>query len=216
MWSGVVVFGQFVLFLRIGVMLYVYYTGYAPNTLDMLSAGGELRTDRLFPTFIVTQLPTGFRGLMVAAIFAAGMSTLSSSLNASASSTVADFYVPATGNRRSAPHYLRVARGSTVVWGLLQIIVAVAAIRISDRIVDEVLGISSFTNGLILGLFLLGLAGYRRQRTAFVAVGTGGAVMLAVRLLTGLSWQWYVLIGTTATWTAGWLAGRHTEAPSRG
>jgi len=216
MWSGVVVLGQFVLFLLIGVMLYVYYTGYAPNTLDILSAGGELRTDRLFPTFIVTQLPTGFRGLMVAAIFAAGMSTLSSSLNASASSTVADFYVPATGNRRSAPHYLRVARRSTVVWGLLQIIVAVAAIPISDRIVDEVLGISSFTNGLILGLFLLGLAGYRRERTAFAAVGTGGAVMLAVRLLTGLSWQWYVLIGTTATWTAGWLAARHTEAPSRG
>ena len=39
--------------------------------------------------------------------------------------------------------------------------------------------------------------------------------MLAVRLLSGLSWQWYVLIGTTATWTAGWLAARHTEAPSR-
>ena len=107
------------------------------------------------------------------------------------------------------------ARRSTVVWGLLQIIVAVTAIRISDRIVDEVLGISSFTNGLILGLFLLGLAGYRRPQTAFAAVGTGGAVMLAVRLLTGLSWQWYVLIGTTATWTAGWLAARHTEAPSR-
>jgi SSS family solute:Na+ symporter len=211
MWSGVVVLGQFVLFLLIGVMLYVYYTGYAPHALDLLSPDGQLRTDRIFPMFIVTQLPAGLRGLMVAAIFAAAMSTLSSSLNASASSTLADFYMPATGQRRSARHYLRVARRSTVAWGVIQIAVAIAAIRVSGRIVDEVLGISSFTNGLILGIFLLGLAGFRRQRTAFVAIATGGAVMLAIRFLTGVSWQWYVLIGATATWTAGWLTARLSE-----
>lgn len=208
MWSGVVVLGQFILFLLLGVMLYVYYTGYAPQALDQLSIDGQLRTDRIFPTFIVTQLPAGLRGLMVAAIFAAAMSTLSSSLNASASTTLADFYMPATRQRRSAGHYLRVARRSTVAWGILQIAVAIAAIRVSGRIVDEVLGISSFTNGLILGIFLLGLAGFRRQRTAFVAIASGGVVMVAVRVLTSVSWQWYVLIGATATWTAGWLCAR--------
>jgi Na+/proline symporter len=216
LWSGVVVLGQFILFLLIGVMLYVYYTDHAPHALDMLSTDGPLRTDRIFPTFIVTQLPAGLRGLMVAAIFAAAMSTLSSSLNASASTTLADFYMPATGERRSARHYLRVARQSTMVWGVLQIMVAVAAIQFSGRIVDEVLGISSFTNGLILGIFLLGLAGYRRPSTAFAAIGTGATVMLSVRFLTGVSWQWYVLIGASATWTAGWLMARLTEDPHDG
>jgi SSS family solute:Na+ symporter len=216
MWSGVVVLGQFILFLLIGVMLYVYYTDYAPHALDRLSTDGQLRSDRIFPTFIVTQLPAGLRGLMVAAIFAAAMSTLSSSLNASASTTLADFYMPATGERRSARHYLRVARQSTMVWGVLQIMVAIAAIQFSGRIVDEVLGISSFTNGLILGVFLLGLAGYRRPSTAFAAIGTGATVMLSVRFLTGVSWQWYVLIGASATWTAGWLMARLTEDPHDG
>lgn len=213
MWSGVVVLGQFVLFLIIGVMLHVYYTGYAPAALDMLAADGPVRTDRIFPMFIVTQLPAGVRGLMVAAIFAAAMSTLSSSLNASASTTLADFYMPATGGRRSARHYLRLARRSTMAWGLFQIAVAIAAVQLSGRIVDEVLGISSFTNGLILGIFLLGLAGYRRPSTAFAAIGTGATLMLAVRFLTDVSWQWYVLIGASSTWTTGWLTARFTETP---
>ncbi len=213
LWSGVVVLGQFVLFLIIGVMLYVYYTGYAPETLATLSSGGQLQTDRIFPTFIVTQLPAGLRGLVVASIFAAAMSTLSSSLNSSASSTVADFYMPATRNQRQAPHYLAVARRATVVWGLVQILVACAAIRVSDRIVDEVLGIASFTNGLILGVFLLGAAGYRRHFTAYVGIGAGAAVMIGIRILTTVSWQWYVLVGATATYAVGWVADHVRETP---
>jgi Na+/proline symporter len=141
------------------------------------------------------------------------MSTLSSSLNASASCTVADFYMPATRHERSAHHYLSVARRSTLIWGLVQILVAFAAIRLSKRIVDEVLGISSFTNGLILGIFLLGLAGYRRSSTAYAGIGVGALVMLGVRVLTAVSWQWYVLIGATATCTAGWVADHVALAP---
>ncbi len=208
LWSGVVVLAQFTLFLVIGVMLYVYYTGEAPNVLAALSDGGRVQTDRVFPTFIVTELPAGVRGLMVAAIIAAAMSTLSSSLTASASTTLADFYLPATGGCRSPEHYLSVARRATMTWGVVQMAVALAAIPVSRRIVDEVLGISSFTNGLILGVFLLGLAGYRRNATAYAAIASGAAVMSGVRLFTGVSWQWYVLIGAAATLAAGWSAER--------
>ena len=215
LWSGVVVLAQFALFLIIGVMLYVYYTGQAPDVVAALSRGGQLQTDRIFPTFIVTALPSGVRGLMVAAIVAAAMSTLSSSLTASASTTLADFYLPATGGRRPAGHYLSVARRATVAWGVVQTAVALAAIPVSQRIVDEVLGISSFTNGLILGVFLLGLAGYRRNTTAYAGMTTGAAVMLGVRLFTGVSWQWYVLIGAAVTLAAGWTADR-TAAPRTG
>ena len=209
LWSGVVVLAQFALFLVIGVMLYVYYTGHAPDLLAALSPGGAVQTDRVFPAFIVTELPAGVRGLMVAAVVAAAMSTLSSSLTASASTTLADFYLPAAGGGRPAGHYLAVARRATLVWGIVQVVVALAAIPVSQSIVDEVLGISSFTNGLILGVFLLGLAGYRRDAAAYAGMAAGGAVMLAIRLFTSVSWQWYVLIGAAATLAAGWTADRN-------
>ena len=215
LWSGAVVLGQFLLFLIIGVMLYVYYTGYDPETLATLSTGGTLQTDRIFPTFIVTELPSGLRGLVVASIFAAAMSTLSSSLNASASCTMADFYIPATRQQRSARHYLTVARRATLVWGLVQILVAFAAIRLSGRIVDAVLGISSFTNGLILGIFLLGMAGFRRHTTAYTGIAVGAVVMLGIGVLTAVSWQWYVLIGATTTFASGWISDRVRETQSR-
>ena len=216
LWSGVLVLAQFALFLVIGIMLYVYYTGHAPDVLATLAPAGAVQTDRVFPTFIVTELPSGVRGLMVAAVVAAAMSTLSSSLTASASTTLADFYLPATGGGRSAGHYLAVARRATVVWGAVQVVVALAAIPVSQSIVDEVLGISSFTNGLILGVFLLGLAGYRRNASAYAGIAVGAAVMLAVRLLTSVSWQWYVLIGAAVTLAAGWTADRNAARKAAG
>ena len=126
---------------------------------------------------------------------------------------MADFYIPATRRQRSARHYLAVARRATLVWGLVQILVAFAAIRLSGRIVDAVLGIASFTNGLILGIFLLGMAGYRRPTTAYTGIGVGAVVMLGIGLLTAVSWQWYVLIGATATFTAGQVADRRRRRP---
>jgi SSS family solute:Na+ symporter len=110
---------------------------------------------------------------------------------------------------RSDDHYLRVARWMTAGWGLVQITVAVVAIQFSTRAVDEVLGIASFTNGIILGVFLLGTFAPRvRQRAAFVGIVAGTAVMLAVKLLQLTSWQWYVLIGSVTTFVAGSLASR--------
>lgn len=203
--SGVVVFLQFVLFLVIGVMLYVYYTGSAPDEVARFTANGRVQTDRIFPHFIVTRLPTGLVGLVMAAIFAAAMSTLSSSLNSSAATAVADFYIPMTGGRRSEAHYLHASRLLTALWGVVQIVVALAAIRLSSRVVDEVLGIASFTNGVILGAFFLGtLAPRVRQGAALAGIASGAALMLAVRLFTAVSWQWYVMIGSTATFAVGY------------
>jgi len=72
-----------------------------------------------------------------------------------------------------------------------------------------VLGIASFTNGIILGVFLLGTFAARvRQRSAFAGVAVGTAVMLAVKLLQLASWQWYVLIGSAATYVTGVIVSR--------
>jgi len=206
--SGVVVFAQFTLFLLIGVMLYVFYSGPGASEAAAFTLNGQIQSDRIFPHFIVSHLPNGVVGLVIAAVFAAAMSTLASSLNSSSATTVADFYMPwRTG--ASDAHYLRVSKALTAFWGAVQITVAVAAIQFSTRVVDEVLGIASFTNGIILGVFLLGtFAPAVRQRSAFAGIVAGTAVMLAVKLLQLTSWQWYVLIGSVVTFTIGVLVSR--------
>lgn len=206
--SGAIVFGQFVLFLLIGVMLFVFYSGAGVGQTAAFTIGGRVQADRIFPHFIVSQLPPGVVGLVIAAIFAAAMSTLSSSLNSSAAAAVADFYMPLTGARKSDAHYLRVSKLLTVGWGLVQIAVAVAAIWISQSVVTEVLAIASFTNGVILGVFFLGSFTRRvGEGAAFVGIAAGTAVMLTVWLRGGVSWQWYTLIGSLTTLTMGVMAG---------
>lgn len=199
--SGVVVFAQFVLFLLIGVMLFTYY-----HHFPTLPAEVAARADRVFPHFIVTQLPHGVIGLVVAAIFAAAMSTLSSSLNSSAATSMTDFYKPLFAPDRTETHYLKISRGMTAMWGVIQMGVAILAITMQQRVVDAVLSIASFTNGPILGLFLLSALTKRVRRTgALVAVLTGVLVMLFVWARLQVSWQWYVLIGSTVTFVAGYV-----------
>lgn len=214
-WSGVVVFVQFLLFLVIGLLLWVYYTAYAPNGLTAVMAGGVVQTDRVLPMFMMTHLPAGLRGLVVAAIVAAAMSTLSSSLNSSAASTVGDFYIPLTKKARSTRQYLRASRWATVVWSLIQLAVAVVAIELSSRIVDEVLGIQSFTGGLMLGVFLLALTSVRRPVAPLLGIVAGAVVLVGIRLFTSVSWQWYVLIGTLTTFGVGWVVGRRPSSGDR-
>ncbi len=207
LWSGALVFAQFALFLLIGTMLWAYYTGHAPQEAAAFIRDGRVQSDRIFPTFIVQHLPVGAVGLVLAAIFAAAMSTLSSSLNSSSAAAMNDFYIPATAGRRTDAHYLRVSRILTAAWGVLQMVVAIAAITLSSRVVDEVLGIASFTNGVILGVFLLGTLTRRvGQTAAFVGIIAGASMMLYLKLFTAVTWQWYVLVGSAATFLVGLLA----------
>jgi SSS family transporter len=200
--SGAVVFAQFTLFLLIGSMLYVFYSGHAPAEMSAFTLNGRIQSDRIFPHFIVSHLPAGVVGLVIAAVFAAAMSTLASSLNSSSATAMADFYMPM--RKASDEHYLRVSRWLTAFWGAVQISVALIAIQFSTRVVDEVLGIASFTNGIILGVFLLGtFAPAVRQRSAFAGILVGTVVMLAVRIFGLTSWQWYVLIGSAVTYVTG-------------
>jgi len=197
--SGVIVFAQFVLFLLIGVMLFVFYRDF-----PTLPAEVAARADRVFPHFIVTQLPPGMVGLVIAAIFAAAMSTLSSSLNSSAATALTDFYQPLLARGRSDSHYLRASRILTMCWGIIQIVVAVLAISMHQRVVDAVLSIASFTNGPVLGVFLLGALTKRvGSVSALAGIATGIIVMIFVWARLEVSWQWYVLIGSMVTFLTG-------------
>jgi len=165
----------------------------------------ELAGDALYPTFVVERLPPGLAGLVVAAILAAAMSTVASSLNSLASATTHDFYAPATG-RRDPTHLLRVGRAMTLVWAL---ILVGGAMLFPDRrtpVVVLALSIASLTYGALLGTYLLGGLWRRaRERDVIVAVLAGVAVMVPVvlgfpvRWLPGLAWPWFVPLGTAVT-----------------
>jgi solute:Na+ symporter, SSS family len=210
--SGLVVFAQFALFLFIGVMLYVFYNGYAAGEMAAFQVDGRLRADRVFPHFIVNHLPTGVVGLVIAAIAAAAFT---SSLNSQAATTMADFYVPLTGGRKPEAHYLRASKLFTSLWGLVQISTGMlAAFYLSRSMVDQVLDIQSFTNGVILGIFFLGTFTKRVQSSAaIIGIVAGAAVMLYVKFGTPVSWQWYVLIGSVTTFVVGWLASLASKEP---
>ncbi|MBS1811412.1 MAG: sodium:solute symporter [Acidobacteria bacterium] len=200
--SGVVVLVQFALFLFIGVMLYVFYNGYATNEMGAFLVEGKLRADRVFPHFIVSHLPTGVVGLVIAAIAAAAFT---SSLNSQAATTMADFYVPMTGNKKSNEHYIKASKLFTFIWGVVQVATGMfAAFYLSRSMVDQVLDIQSFTNGVILGIFFLGTFTRRVQsKAAIIGIIAGAATILYVKFWTPISWQWYVVIGSVITFLVG-------------
>jgi SSS family transporter len=197
--SGVVVLVQFALFLLIGVGLYVFYQSFPPATpFD--------RPDRVFVRFILEQLPKGMVGLVIGAIFAAAMSTLSGSLNSSATAAVTDFYRPLRPGASSS-RLLRVTQALTLVFGLVQIGVALGGPLLSQTVVESVLTIAGFTTGIILGVFFLGIFAPRAGRRAALAGLLGGlAVISAVAFGTRLAWPWYTLVGSLSTFALGLLA----------
>jgi Na+/proline symporter len=200
--SGVVVFVQFALFLLIGVGLYVFYQAFPPATAFD-------RPDRVFVRFIVDELPQGMVGLVIGAIFAAAMSTLSGSLNSSATAAVTDFYRPLVRPRATSEHLLRVTQVLTLVFGLVQIAVALGGPLLSRTVVEAVLTIAGFTTGIILGVFFLGIftSGVGR-RAALAGLLLGLATISAVAFGTALAWPWYTLVGSAATFAFGLAASR--------
>ncbi|HWB32294.1 MAG TPA: sodium/solute symporter [Acidobacteriaceae bacterium] len=213
--SGVVIFVQFALFLVIGVGLWVFY-GQHPAALAAVGAGDG---NRIFPAFIVGEMPTGVAGLLVAAILAAAMSNLSAALNSLSSATVVDFYM---GLRPGASdeERLRVSRVSTVLWALVLFAVAVYSVRAGGKgnVVEIGLSIASVAYGCLLGVFLLGtLTRYATQGGAIVGMITGfivnlalwrapGKVLAAGIIVPRVAWTWYVLIGALVTFVVGLLA----------
>ena len=204
--SGVVIIVQFLLFLLIGVGLFVLYQQRALMLPENLAA----QKDAVFGYYIVHWLPTGVSGVLIAAVLASSMSVLSSSLNSASSAFVADFYRPLRPGRAES-HYLNVARGMTIVWGLTRVAVALLAIRLlaGRSVITSALSIAGFTSGVILGLFLLGrLPRPVSSGSALAGIVGGFATILALWLLTSLSWPWYPLVGTLVTMAAALLLER--------
>jgi SSS family transporter len=208
--SGGVIFLQFTLFLLIGAGLYAFYG---------LHPAAFASADRIFPTFIVREMPVGVAGLLVAAILAAAMSNLSAALNSLSSTTVVDFYMhwrPLADDRER----MMISRASTGVWALVLFAVAVYSVAAGGKghVVEVGLSIASVAYGALLGVFLLGtLTRYATQRGAIVGMVVGFALNLFMWLgpsvikvgpitIPHIAFTWYVLIGALVTFAVGSLA----------
>jgi SSS family transporter len=204
--SGAIVLVQFIGFLFIGVLLFAFYHPFTdPGYATAASATFPFTSgDRVFPDFITQHMPSGLSGLVVAAIFAAAMS---SSLNSIAATAVNDLYKPFRPGR-SDKHYLKVSHVLTLIWGLVQIGVALGVRNQPGSALSKALSIASLINGPILGVFLVG-AFLRRvsQPAALVGMLVSIAVMLYIFIVrTEIAWTWYVLIGSFTTFVVAWLA----------
>jgi solute:Na+ symporter, SSS family len=208
--SGFIVFAQFIVFLLIGVMLYVYYQ---QTPLPQPLA----RSDEILPVFVVTSLTHGLAGFIIAAIVAAA---LSPSVNAMAATTVNDFYLRYVRPDADQADQMRVSRQATVAWGLVQLAIAVAAQWMDRSVLDAGLAVLSFASGAVLGAFLLGtlLSGVR-ERDVLVGMLAGLATMTVVWAWTPVAFTWYVFIGASTTCLIAWLltnfGGRAALSPTR-
>jgi len=195
--SGLAILFQFALFLTVGIMLWAYYR------VPSATFG---RADRIYPTFIVSRLPHGISGLLIAAILAAAMSNLSAALNSLSSSSILDFYARVRPQADEKTK-MRLSRLATLCWALVLFALAVIALHKVGRVVEVGLQIASVAYGALLGVFLLGvLTRKANQRGAMVGMAFGFALELYLWLGTHIPWTWWVMLGTAVTFTVGYLA----------
>lgn len=201
-----------VTYLAVGTLLFVFYKQHPALPLPD-------NTDKILSHFVVNVLPTGLKGLMLAAII---MASIDSPLNSLSSSFVTDIYRTLMVRGAAEKHYLGVSRVSVVFFGLV-----LAALAYYCRSFEGMLWfafkINGVTAGSLLGVFLLGLITRRRANRANVAAMIISALAMAVLLvlsekkIIGLGWSWLIVIGTAVTFVLGYVFGplmESTPAPN--
>ncbi len=205
-------------FFLIGTALYSYYTA-CPG---LLPASVAAKPDYVFPYFIVNSLPVGLRGLLIASIFAAGMSTVATSITSSATIVLTDYchrFMPSM----SARGEVRTLHIASVFTGIAGMAVAIAMLSV-ESIIDAWWKISSVFSGGMLGLFLLGWLSPRTTKVqALCGVVVGVVVIAWISLagmldLPGIHLHEYlaIVLGTTAIFVTGFLLTFLMKKPKEG
>src|SRR5213593_1297262 len=189
-------------FLSIGLLLWVYYQAHPDPTLPKTP-------NETFCHFILYEMPVGIRGLLIAGIFATAMGSLSTALNALATSFTRDWYEPYINPRSTTEQSLRAVRWATVWFSILMIVVAsvtsyLVIVYPNVRIIPIVLGIYGYTYGSVLGIFLAGMLTKSRgnDRGNVLAMIIG---FIVVAILSGLPNKLAALYGRTAYKQPEWL-----------
>ncbi|QQS36313.1 MAG: sodium:solute symporter [Ignavibacteriales bacterium] len=192
--SGVIVIIQFFIFLVTGVLLYALF------------GVTSMKSDEVFPHFILTSLPSGISGIIIAGLFAAAMSTLAGSMSSLSSSFMMDIFLPLKKSLIDEDKKLSLSRVATILFGCLLILSALIFMGSSKAVVEIALSIASFTYGGLLGLFLLGLFNKKiNQDAALVAFFTALGVMIFIITGKYVAWTWFTFIGVVITLSVGYV-----------
>jgi Na+/proline symporter len=177
----------------IGTALYVFHLQHPEH------GGLEIHPDRVFPRFIIDFFPTGFRGLIIAGVFAASMSTVSSILNSLATVTVRDFYEPLFRREGS----VKLARTATILFGFAATVLSLEAGSFGTILVAQG-KIRNFFGGSLVGVFLLGMLFPRANGGgAFLSMIVSFFATAALSYLTDVSWMWYSAFATGVSFAVG-------------
>ena len=207
--SGIMVIFQFALFLMVGIMLYIFFEGVSITD----PTAPFHKADEIFPYFIIHYLPSGIKGIIIAGLFAAAMSTLAGSISSLSSSAMIDLYKPFFPDKINPDRELKISRMLTIFWATILTFVAFLFIQVQQSVVEIALGIASITYGGLLGTFLLGLFFKSvQQSAAIVGFSSGIVAMIFIILIPKfvadsflVHWTWYVFIGTSVTLLVGSL-----------
>jgi len=189
--TGVIIIFQFALFLIIGVLLYAYY--------GILN----IKSDEIFPKFIIEVLPSGVKGIIIAGLFAAALSTLAGSITSLSSSVMLDLYIPfkKTVDEKKNLLYSKLL---TIFWAVMLIFSAFIFMESSKAVVEVALSIASFTYGGLLGTFLLGLSNKKIQQNHAIAGFISAIVVMSfIIVFKVVAWTWFILIGVCVTLLVG-------------
>ncbi len=159
----------------------------------------------VFPTFITTHMPAGLVGLLIAAIFAAAMSTIAGELSALSTASIIDFYRRFAKPEATDAHYLSVSRVATAFWGVFASVVAVWAAELGS-LIEVVNRFGSFFYGSILGVFILAIGAKRATSNgAFLGLLAGMGSVAWFATYTKVAFLWHNLIGAVAVVVVGMI-----------
>lgn len=190
-------------FYFIGSALFAYYTTVPDATVPALVANG--RSDAIYPYFVASRLPAGLAGVVIAAIFAAAMSSIDALMNSSSTVCIEDFYRRFSRAEREDAHYLKVAKGLTWAWGALATLMAISFMEITKAqdLWAKIMGTA--TNG-VLGLMALAFLPWRVHRAAAVVGFAASYVCLALMMRSSLTFLLWPVIGNTVCFGVALLA----------
>lgn len=189
--TGVIIIFQFALFLFVGVLLYAYY-----GPLN-------IKSDEIFSKFIIEVLPSGVKGIIIAGLFAAALSTLAGSITSLSSSVMLDLYLPFKKSIDEKKNLLY-SKLLTIFWAVMLIFSAFIFMESSKAVVEVALSIASFTYGGLLGTFLLGLSNKKIQQNHAIAGFISAIVIMSfVIIFKVVAWTWFILIGVCVTLLVG-------------
>lgn len=185
--SGVIIVIQFAIFLILGVLLHIYFEGRQFT-----------KADEVFPFFIINHLPSGLKGILVAGLMAAALSTLAGSVSSLASSSFYDVYNILGKKKLTEEKQLLISKRLIIIWAAVLAVSAFFFLEIKGAAVEVALSIASFTSGGLLGTFILGIINKKaEQRDAITGFLVSIVTMIIVISLKWTAWTWFTLIGVS-------------------